>query len=163
MGAMNTCENCGAVIGKLETPSVWQDHIVCPPCYAKLTTQDSTSAGELKNAGLEAVQNEATRIHEQSPAYEISRLRGGIPPKKNPDGSYKGMATTAFIISICGLFCFGFITGIVAIILGGVALRGMSRTEDMDRGEWAQAAIVIGVIDCVLWFIIVFVWVATHS
>lgn len=34
-----TCQNCERVIGKLETPSVWKDHIVCAECYAKLAKQ----------------------------------------------------------------------------------------------------------------------------
>ena len=33
---MDNCENCGATIGKLETPNVWQDHVVCVQCYAKM-------------------------------------------------------------------------------------------------------------------------------
>ncbi|MGD0462069.1 MAG: hypothetical protein ABSB74_06245 [Tepidisphaeraceae bacterium] len=33
---MDNCDNCGAAIGKLETPNVWQDHVVCAHCYAKL-------------------------------------------------------------------------------------------------------------------------------
>jgi hypothetical protein len=156
---MESCENCGAAIGNLETPGLWKDHVVCASCYARLTAPESTSTDALKRADLEAIRNEASRVYEQSRAYESSRLRGGIPPKKNPDGSYKGMATAAFILSICGLFCFGFITGILAIIFGGVALSGMSRTGDRAGEEWAQAAIVIGGIDCLLWIIIVFVWV----
>jgi hypothetical protein len=34
--ALDTCENCGRVIGKLETPVVWKDHIVCAACYKVL-------------------------------------------------------------------------------------------------------------------------------
>ena len=36
---MDNCDNCGAAIGKLETPNVWQDHVVCAQCYAKLVVQ----------------------------------------------------------------------------------------------------------------------------
>ena len=34
--AIETCENCGKPIGKLETPFVWQDHAVCAECMLKL-------------------------------------------------------------------------------------------------------------------------------
>lgn len=34
---LETCENCGRVIGKLETPAIWQDHIVCNACHDTLT------------------------------------------------------------------------------------------------------------------------------
>jgi len=33
---METCENCGAAIGKLETPRVVDDHVVCAVCEGKL-------------------------------------------------------------------------------------------------------------------------------
>ncbi len=32
-----TCENCGRVIGRLETPHVHGDHVVCAECLARLT------------------------------------------------------------------------------------------------------------------------------
>ena len=31
-----TCENCGRTIGKLETPHVWKENIVCRDCNSKL-------------------------------------------------------------------------------------------------------------------------------
>ncbi|MCL2645714.1 MAG: addiction module protein [Phycisphaerales bacterium] len=33
---LKVCENCGQTIGKLETPNVWKEHIVCAACYKKL-------------------------------------------------------------------------------------------------------------------------------
>ena len=33
--ATETCANCGTAIGKLETPCVWQEHVVCAACHAK--------------------------------------------------------------------------------------------------------------------------------
>ena len=32
-----TCANCGRAIGKLETPRVWQNHVVCAECEKRLT------------------------------------------------------------------------------------------------------------------------------
>lgn len=32
------CENCGSAIGKLETPFVYQDSIVCVTCYEKINS-----------------------------------------------------------------------------------------------------------------------------
>ncbi len=34
--APETCENCGRSIGRLETASIWKDHVVCPHCYKNL-------------------------------------------------------------------------------------------------------------------------------
>lgn len=33
------CENCGRKIGKLETPQLWQEHVVCAECLARLKSQ----------------------------------------------------------------------------------------------------------------------------
>ena len=32
-----TCENCGRVIGRLETPMVWQEKVVCSDCFGRLS------------------------------------------------------------------------------------------------------------------------------
>ena len=39
---LETCENCRRVIGRLETPQVYADHIVCAECYARLTSKPAT-------------------------------------------------------------------------------------------------------------------------
>src|SRR5438270_2514435 len=36
MKAVEKCENCGRVIGKLEQPYVWRKHVVCAQCHAHL-------------------------------------------------------------------------------------------------------------------------------
>jgi len=40
MSSVDQCANCGARIGKLETPYVWKDQAVCGTCYAKLAGSD---------------------------------------------------------------------------------------------------------------------------
>jgi len=35
-GTLEACSNCCATIGKLETPMVWNDHVVCAACYERL-------------------------------------------------------------------------------------------------------------------------------
>jgi Domain of unknown function (DUF4190) len=150
---METCENCGTAIANLETPNVFQNHIVCSRCFAKLAAPAATPTDELKDADLEAIQKEASLAYETSPAYEISRLRGSIPVKKSPDGSHQGMAATAMILSICGLFCFcsaviAIILGVIAFIFGVVALSLMSRTGNKDGLGMAITGIVLGGIVC---------------
>lgn len=34
---METCENCSTTIGALETPYIFNDHVVCQSCYTRLT------------------------------------------------------------------------------------------------------------------------------
>jgi membrane protein YdbS with pleckstrin-like domain len=42
---LNNCANCGNQIGKLETPFLWQEHVVCQLCHAKLSqTADLSGA-----------------------------------------------------------------------------------------------------------------------
>ncbi len=47
------CSNCGALIGQLETPEVWKDHVVCSACHARLVAseQDSPAADETQVVG----------------------------------------------------------------------------------------------------------------
>lgn len=42
MNAVETCENCGGAIGKLETPRVWNDVVVCVSCHAKLSAPETS-------------------------------------------------------------------------------------------------------------------------
>lgn len=38
---LETCANCNRAIGKLETPMLWQDKVVCADCHAKLSKSES--------------------------------------------------------------------------------------------------------------------------
>ena len=38
MANVEKCGNCERVIGKLETPFVFKEHVVCPECYTRLST-----------------------------------------------------------------------------------------------------------------------------
>jgi hypothetical protein len=62
------------------------------------------------------------------------------------------MAVASLILGIASLFCFGFITGIIAIILGGVALSKIGRGEASGKGM-AIAGLILGIIGLVGWVI----------
>lgn len=55
-----TCENCGQEIGRLETPMVWRDNIVCPECYSRLCPPLAAPVAEAK-AGMGAVVADARK------------------------------------------------------------------------------------------------------
>ena len=56
-GTPETCENCGAAIGQLETPLVWQDHVVCGPCYGRLNPPAVPYASErATDAGVQLIE-----------------------------------------------------------------------------------------------------------
>ena len=41
------CENCGGAIGRLEAAYLWQNHVVCRPCYERLAAEAGpVAAGE---------------------------------------------------------------------------------------------------------------------
>jgi len=40
-GGLQKCENCGAMIGKLEESYVFEDHVVCYKCHQKLKNHKS--------------------------------------------------------------------------------------------------------------------------
>ncbi len=63
--------------------------------------------------------------------------------------SYKGKATTALVLGLVGLFCFGIITGPLAIVFGGMALSGMGLTGNQDGRGMAIAGLVMGILDTV--------------
>jgi len=39
-----TCGNCGREIGRLETPHIHGDHVVCPECFQRLQPQSQAVA-----------------------------------------------------------------------------------------------------------------------
>jgi hypothetical protein len=41
---MEYCANCETIIGNLETPFVWRDHVVCATCHRRLEAQRATGA-----------------------------------------------------------------------------------------------------------------------
>jgi hypothetical protein len=48
------CENCGGKIGKLQTPHVWDNHIVCAECHRKLSIEKQPAvASSTTQAGAE--------------------------------------------------------------------------------------------------------------
>lgn len=75
--------------------------------------------------------------------------QGPMPYGTASPQSYGGMAIGGFVCSLLGLLCLGPVLGIVAIILGAVALGGMNKTGNLQGRGMAIASIVIGVIDIV--------------
>jgi Domain of unknown function (DUF4190) len=59
------------------------------------------------------------------------------------------MARTAMILSIVGVVCFGFVTGLLGLIFGSIALSGMNKSGDNRGRGMAITGIVLGIIDIV--------------
>lgn len=69
--------------------------------------------------------------------------------------SYNGMAITSFVLSLVGLIACGVVLGVVAIVLGGLALNGMKASGNNEGRGLSIAGIVIGVIDIIAGALIV--------
>jgi GYF domain 2/Domain of unknown function (DUF4190) len=84
----------------------------------------------------------ATPPNFQSPFNSV------FPPPTS--SSHHGMAVTAFVLSLVGLCipCAGFLVAIPGLILGIIALSGMSRTHNRDGHGLALAAVIIAAIAC---------------
>jgi hypothetical protein len=63
--------------------------------------------------------------------------------------SFQGAAVTSFILSLVGLFIFGWACGLGAIGTGLKALNGMKGSGNTSGRGWAIAGIVIGALDIV--------------
>jgi hypothetical protein len=77
---MEKCANCDRVIGKLETPAVWRDEVVCAGCHEILAKQPAAPAP--KTAIQEWADGTAEQIFErpmQSPTATIERPAAKAP------------------------------------------------------------------------------------
>ena len=60
--AMETCANCNASIGNLETPMVWNGAVVCAPCWNKLQSHSKGSPGKPKLQLFHKTENGTLRL-----------------------------------------------------------------------------------------------------
>jgi S1-C subfamily serine protease len=63
------------------------------------------------------------------------------------------LALTSFVVAVAGIPLFGLLTGMVAVLLGGVALGQISADPFFRGKRWAVAAIILGIADMVLWVV----------
>jgi len=68
-----------------------------------------------------------------------------------PQGKMSGLAVASFVLSLTGFFCVGFVTGLLALIFGAVAMRSISKAPGVRGYGLAVAGFIIGIIDVLLW------------
>ena len=59
------------------------------------------------------------------------------------------------IFGLAGLFLFGIIFGILAIIFGSIALQGMNETGNEEGKGCAVAGVILGLVDIVICIIVI--------
>lgn len=96
----------------------------------------------------------AAAVPVAAPEYPMPYRMPGQPqmaplPYAQATPNSQGKATTAFVLSLVGLFCFGIVLGPIAIVLAVKAKAQMARTGDYQGSGLATAALIIGVVDIV--------------
>lgn len=74
--SMDTCANCGGQIGKIETPFVFDDHVVCAACWKKLRDAQAASIPVAIPYESSAPRSVVTVSH-PTPGYEC-RISGEV-------------------------------------------------------------------------------------
>ena len=130
---METCENCGTVIGKLEVPHLFNDSVVCKSCHARLTaatvrlqyeTPEGATASQTGPSGSYA--KAAGLALSKGPGAAIRSIKSKPPAGPpiicpNPNCGYvgpsnresKGSVILAVILLLIGIIP-GLIYGVVA-------------------------------------------------
>ncbi len=63
-------------------------------------------------------------------------------------------AKTALIMAVVGIFCFGLILGVLAVIKANAVLKTIDTTGvGIEKRGMANAARILGIVDIVLWAI----------
>lgn len=68
---MEECSNCGRVIGKLETPRVFEGNVVCAACWGVLTAQTEP-------VGYEAGVDTSRRLRPRQGGFSVFLIAGRI-------------------------------------------------------------------------------------
>ncbi|KKK73713.1 hypothetical protein LCGC14_2891090, partial [marine sediment metagenome] len=72
-----------------------------------------------------------------------------------PGRSYRGTASAGFICSLIGIFAFGMILGLIGLVLSACAGSGMTKSGNEEGRGLATAGVVLGIIDMVVWLILI--------
>jgi len=71
---VETCENCGRAIGKLETPHVFRNNITCPECWAKLQPAAPPASGQSFPINIQVVAGGVQTIQKTAKKWKALRL-----------------------------------------------------------------------------------------
>lgn len=73
-----TCANCGGAIGNLETPRVWNDHVVCVACHEKLVPAVVGYAGPAMPGRTDPIQSPPQRktqtVEQTGKSWKLQQL-----------------------------------------------------------------------------------------
>ncbi len=81
-----------------------------------------------------------------------------VSPQPRSDDRTSTMAIISLVSGIFGLFCFGIVFGVVALIMGETARKEIARNPGMGGGNMATAGRITGLIGMIGWTIAVIYW-----
>ena len=127
-----TCENCGATIGKLETPRVHEDHIVCKKCWDNLNADLP-----ILESATEPIQRAAPAVvHRAVPIEPIQIIVGG--PESRPVQTIE--ATGKFWKA-------QMLLSSLLLVVSGVALvLSLTGTINQQNFAWSMPGFAVGLI-----------------
>ena len=150
------CLRCGAV-----------HHVVCWHSHDGCGSFDCAPArrilGENRQPELRITVDEVARV--QPPPRPVvvpaSYFPGNVRNCQDPLGPrrWSRLAIAAVIVAVAGIPLFGVVTGLIAILLGSLALGGIHHTRQRGTGL-AVTGILLGLADTVGWivFLSIYLW-----
>ena len=110
--SVESCENCGAPIGNLETPHVWRgEKVVCERCYVKLSSTPpisptpSPAASGAEGAGTQQAQSQTSADTIRCPkcgSAQISANKQGFSARKSCLGFLLGCGIVSVLCGFMG-------------------------------------------------------------
>ena len=138
------CPSCGGVHHAL----CWQAHqgcgsYECAPARRRLTADEQPA--------LRITTEDLDRVVPLPPRRKTPSVPPPAPLRPVKSGT-SGLAVAALVVAIAGILLFGLITGLVAIVLGSLAL-GQIRDSRQSGTGLALAGVLLGVADMAGWVI----------
>ena len=138
------------------SPTVTDDNIITSVDNQQLT-QPNTTLNDTVYDLLPTIINKPPAEEKQTkPSFKAEFKKGAKMILANGgEPRINGMALTGFILSLVGLFIFGFIFGVLAIIFSAIGLAKIKKDPAKWKGKgMAIAGLVIGIVAILAWLII---------
>jgi len=94
-----------------------------------------------------------------APGSRVAPLPPGAVPQEGQGAKTSGLAIASFVVAMLGIVCVGMVLGVAAIVLGGLALRAISRQADLKGRGLALAGLLTGIVEVVAWTIAIALFV----
>lgn len=94
-------------------------------------------------------------LEQAVPMLAVSRPRFTPPPPRPPESPRTSrLAIAAFVCAVAGIPLFGLLTGLVAVLLGALAV-GAIQKQNQKGLPWAVAGILLGLADVIGWMLFI--------